>query len=101
MKTQRSREGILMIDHRAGDGIGPRGSPLAAGRLFEAPPYCCSHCQRVVVINPDRIRERGYCPKCDRRVCDECEAARAASGGVCRPFAQIADEALERAVKLF
>lgn len=100
MRNQRAREGLLIIDHRAGMGLGPAGAtPLAHGTLFEAPTYTCSHCQRVVVINPGRTRSRGYCPKCDNRVCDTCELARAQSGGECLPFAKIIDEALERALK--
>jgi hypothetical protein len=99
MKTQRTHEGWVMVDHRDSPGMGPRGSPLGAGSIFEAATYTCSHCQRVVVVNPMRTRERGYCAKCDARVCDECEGARVHSGGVCVPFERIADEALERAVK--
>lgn len=100
MKSQRRREGYLLIDHRAGMGMGAPGeTPLAHGTLFEAPTYTCSHCQRIVIVNPDRVRERGYCPKCDHRVCDQCEAARVAAGGECRPFAKIANEYLERAAR--
>ena len=94
--TQRQREGYLLIDHRAGEGV---GEALAGGKVSEWPTYTCSHCQRIVVINPDRKRDRGYCPKCDHLVCDHCEGARVQSGGACRPFEQIADEALERAIK--
>lgn len=88
-----------MIDHRAGMGMGDRAHPLGHGRLFEAATYTCSHCQRIVVLNPERIRARAYCPKCDAPVCDWCEAARVASGGECRPFAKIADEFLEKAAR--
>lgn len=99
MKSKRSHEGYLLIDHRAGEGMGPRGTPLGAGSLFEAPIVTCSHCQRGVVINPDRTRAREYCPKCDHYICDECGLARKLNGGECRTFNQIADEALEAAVR--
>lgn len=102
MNSQRSREGYLLVDHRAGPGLGrPGETPLAHGTLFEAPTYTCSHCQRVVVVNPNRTRERGYCRKCDRLVCDACEAGRAASGGACHAMGMvfdIAQEAAERGV---
>lgn len=95
MRSHTRREGLLMIDHRAGMGMGPVGH----GTLLEMPTYTCSHCQRIVVLNPGRTRARAYCPKCDHRICDQCEAARVAAGGACRPFAQIADEHLEQAVR--
>lgn len=89
---KRSHEGYLMIDHRA---TRVPGAPV----FFESATITCSHCQRVVVLNPDRSRSRGYCPKCDHYICDECEAARVASGGACRPFEQIIEETQEAAVR--
>lgn len=97
--SRRRHEGYLMIDHRPGMGLGAPGeTPLAHGRIFEAPTYTCSHCQRIVVINPLRTRERGYCPKCDHHVCDECELVRVEAGGACRSFEQLADQVLEAVV---
>ena len=93
MKTKRSHEGYLVIDHRACPGLAP------GPRLFESATITCSHCHRVVVLNPDRSRERGYCPKCDHYVCDECELARVASGGHCRPMNQIIEEIQNKAEK--
>lgn len=92
-----------MIDHRAGDGIstdlarsvGNGTIPVRGGGIFESATITCSHCQRGVVLNPDRSRARGYCPKCDHYICDSCEAARVASGGACRTFKQIADDHVE------
>lgn len=83
-----------MIDHRACEGVGAKGTPLGPGTLFEAPIYTCGHCQRGVVVNPLRTRDRAYCPKCDHVICDLCEGARIASGGECRSFDRIADEIL-------
>lgn len=102
--SQRRREGYLLIDHRAGCGLDgvtlPAGAiPVKAGATFESATVTCSHCQNVVVLNPDRSRSRGYCPKCDHFVCDGCEAARVASGGFCKPFNQLADEVQERALR--
>ena len=55
------RESFLIVDDR-----------LSGGGLFEAATTTCSHCQRIVVLNPDRTRERGYCRKCVHYICDEC-----------------------------
>lgn len=101
MKTKRSQEGYLLIDHRAGGGLGPNdpGIPVPAHATFESATLTCSHCQRVVVLRPDRTRSRGYCPKCDHYICDSCEAARVANGGLCRTFNQIIEEAQEAAVR--
>jgi hypothetical protein len=62
MQTKRSIEGELMIDERA-----------CGGKLLESATVTCSHCQRVVVLNPDRSRPRGYCSKCDHYICDLCD----------------------------
>lgn len=91
--SKRSLEGYLLIDHRAAEGGIDGAVPVRAGALFESATITCSHCQRQVVLNPGRTRERGYCPKCDHYVCDTCEAVRVTSGGVCKTFKQIMDEA--------
>lgn len=104
MHTKRRHEGYLLIDHRAGDGIDAQLArrlhtlPVPGGTMFEAPTFTCSHCQVVVILNPDRTRARGYCPKCDHHVCDACETARVLTGE-CRPFKKILDEAQEFALR--
>lgn len=71
-----------------------------AGRgVFECATYTCSHCHRVVKIEPLRTRERAYCPKCDHKLCDNCGAIRAATGGECKTVAQFMDELQERAAR--
>ncbi len=81
-----------MVDHRASPGLG-----TLIG-LFEAPTYTCSHCQRVVILNPSRTRERGYCPKCDHYVCDACNLDRVTTG-VCKTFKEFVAEVQEAAIK--
>ena len=82
--------GYLEIDQRAA------GMPV--GRLnlvhFEADTYTCSHCQAVVVMNPERKRERYKCRGCNHHICDNCAAIRQA-GGPCKTMSQIVDEYLE------
>lgn len=81
--SKRSLEGELVIDHRVSPGLTPAdldgfGSPaVPGGTLYESPLITCGHCRATVILNPDRSRDRGYCPKCDHYVCDECEAIRA------------------------
>ena len=90
--SKRSHEGYLIVDHRAGLGNKPGG-------VVESATITCSHCCAVVVLNPDRSRARGFCPKCDHYVCDTCEAIRVAKGGECVPFAKIMDDVCEAAVR--
>lgn len=86
--------GHIEIDHRAVDAPLPPGVP----RYFEAHTYTCTHCQRVVVMNPARTRERYKCSGCNHHVCDDCAALRH-QGAACRTFAQVVDEARERAAR--
>lgn len=104
--SKRDREGYLLIDHRDSPGFTDAESiaagrglmPVGRGSRLEAPTMSCSHCQRIVVMNPDRVRARAYCPKCDHYVCDWCEAERVRTG-VCKPFKQVIDEFINAAAK--
>jgi len=84
--------GYLEIDQRNVEAPLPPGTR----RHFEAETYTCSHCQYVVVMNPDRVRERYKCKGCNHHVCDDCAAERVA-GKPCKTFWQQADEAMEQA----
>jgi len=105
MKSKRSHEGYLLIDHRAGDGMNSIPSagldqlpPVPGGSMLERSIITCSHCQAGVIVNPLRMRDRGWCPNCDHYICDSCEAVRVKTG-VCRTFKQVIDEALNLAAK--
>lgn len=84
MKSLKSAEGYLSIDHRFSPGVPPEVAMktgfdpkfLGEGRFLESATITCAHCLGVVVKNPMRIRERGYCQKCDRYLCDGCDAKR-------------------------
>ena|SRR6267378_3453307 len=100
--SKRSQEGYYMLNHKDSPGltesqvasISP-DLPLTAGRgCFEAPTYTCSHCQTVVILNPLRTRERGYCTKCDHYVCDTCNLVRLQTG-ICKTFNEIIEEVQE------
>ena len=78
--SQSKKEGYLLIDNRCA-GLG----------MSESATYTCSHCHSIIVKHAERVRERGYCRKCNSYLCDACEAARAITGQ-CRTFNQIIDE---------
>lgn len=98
-KSLRDQEGYFMLDHRAAASVPDSlvkaaGLPAGAGiGLFEAPTFTCRHCQRVVVMNPNRTRERHYCRGCDHLICDNCAAVKAATQE-CRTFDQLVDKLL-------
>lgn len=64
MSSLRRHEGWSWIDH----GIGPDLNRLG---ISELPHFTCPHCNRIVMMNPQRTRPRGYCPKCDHWTCDQ------------------------------
>ena len=83
--------GYLTIDHRNSPGLSPEdiahvpGAVLVgAGKHFETDIQMCTHCQRGVLLRPDRVRARGYCPKCDHYICDLCAGVFAVDR-VCMP----------------
>jgi hypothetical protein len=98
-KSLRDLEGYYMTDHRAAipvpeDILRQSGLPTSAGKgLFEAATFTCKHCQRVVVMNPNRTREREYCRGCNHYICDNCAAVKAVTKQ-CKTFDQVLDEAL-------
>lgn len=98
MRSKRSREGELMIDHRASPGLTAEqvngfGPVVGKGQFYESATYICRHCQFEVVINPKRDRERGWCPKCDSYLCDECEYLRSVTFE-CRDVERRADHVI-------
>jgi len=98
--------GYLVVDHRDSPGISPAdvahvpgAIPVPGGELLERDAIVCAHCQKIVVLEPGRVRARAHCPKCDAYICDACEAARVAAGGACVPFKAVLDHAAEIAEK--
>lgn len=90
----------MYIDNRNSAGVPDdvmvaMGFPVGAGKsLYESATYTCNHCNAVVVIEPKRTRERGYCRKCSSRICDACETLRAQTFE-CKTMDEIVDETLE------
>ena len=93
MRTKRSHEGYMMLDHRASPGVvgSDHFLPVGEGQQFEAPTYTCSHCGTIVIVNPDRTRAREWCSGCDHYICDRCGGVKKATG-VCKTLAQTFDE---------
>lgn len=85
-----SYEGYVCIDHTDSPGFDGKTAELGhrlsihkytgRGQKFQAATNTCSHCDRVVIRNPDRIRARGHCTNCDRFVCDPCAVAHTIDG---------------------
>jgi hypothetical protein len=93
-KSLKRFEGYFLLDHREspGNALAPEGT------IFESEIVICSHCHRGVVLRKDRTRPRGYCPGCDRYVCDLCEGARATTGctNLERVFAELAEKEIKQ-----
>jgi hypothetical protein len=106
MFSKREAEGYLEIDHRDSPGFTPAeaiaahlpGLPLGAGTIYKTPTKNCPHCQRIIILNPDRTRARYSCQKCDSYICDNCAAVMHVTG-ICVPYAQLLDEHLEKVIK--
>jgi len=78
----RPSEGHLLIDHRASPGITSEDliavglDPTMAvpeGKILETVTKTCAHCNDVVIQNPNRVRPRGHCRKCNQYICDKPE----------------------------
>jgi len=96
----KKAEGELFIDHRASPGMPPaqarqlgyEPSQVGEGSLFEAATIQCQHCNRMVVRNPLRERERAYCMQCaGAYICDLCDDERRKPDYVHLPFRKVVD----------
>jgi len=66
----------------------------SGGKLVEVSTKTCAHCQRQVIMNPNRVRDRKWCFKCDKYICDD-----PACSIECVPIDKIFEDALEARVK--
>ena len=78
------REGYLLIDNRC--------APPEPGipRYLEAATSRCGHCERQIIRNPARMRERASCSRCDTYICDDCAIVARSAG--CKPFSAVIEE---------
>ena len=104
--SKRSYEGYLLIDHTASPGTGGlaadqvvrhREVPVVPeGTKLEASIVTCAHCQRGVILNPQRGHSREWCSGCDHYICDNCGLIRKIDG-MCRSMRQLLDRLQEKA----
>jgi hypothetical protein len=102
MRSLRSLEGEMLIDHRCSMGVPEeimvaQGLPADAGKketVWESATVTCNHCETQVILNPDRSRARGFCMHCQHYLCDECEAEKFL-GKACYPFKAKCSDYLE------
>lgn len=109
MGSLRRHEGYLLIDHSNSPGVPDdllRASGLpgmiegqGAPVKFEAPTITCSHCEQVLVVNPNRTRARGYCTGCDHYICDVCTYAREVRREACAHIARLTEAIQEAGLK--
>src|SRR4051812_38085149 len=103
MKSLRSLEGYVMIDHRDSPGVSDAmavavGLAPGAGRgFFESATVTCRHCQTVIMLRPDRSRERHFCRGCSRYMCDRC-ASQYALDFTCRDIERQLAQRLEQII---
>lgn len=104
----RTREGYLMVDHRASPGLsedfarraGYDPALVREGKVLEADILQCRHCPRPEMKkNPFRTRERGHCFKCNSYVCDFCALEMTKSDYIHRPFVKLIDDTMESAYR--
>jgi hypothetical protein len=103
MKRLRDQEGELLVDHRNSPGVPAEllvqfDLPLELSKhskVAEFPTFTCKHCQTVVIMNPERTRQRNFCKGCNHLICDPCAAIKHRTG-VCKTFDQIADELMNQ-----
>lgn len=88
MRTKRSREAYLEIDHRESPGLtreimranGLTGPVVGKGEHFKSAMVVCCGCQRDVILNPNRSRDREWCYACDSYMCDDCALVKKLTG---------------------
>ena len=106
MQSKRRHEGYVIIDNRASPGVtkefvassAKRALPVGEGKVLEASTITCAHCQRGVILNPQRSHDREWCSKCDHYLCDNCGLVRKIDGA-CRNMKQLLDQLQEKAFK--
>lgn len=103
-RSKRSLEGEIFIDHSSSPGltleqVGHFDAPaVPKGEIYESAIVICGHCQAVIVLNPQRTRDRGWCAKGDHYMCDDCTEVMHRTLE-CRSFERLKDTVLELADK--
>ncbi len=61
------------------------------GKMQVIPTYTCGHCSDVVLMRPDRKRDRTACAKCSRYICEKKPLCRTQ----CTPLHELAKDHFE------
>lgn len=83
MESLKRHEGYMYIDNSNNEGVDDAvmialGYTAGSGKgVYESATYTCSHCHSIVILEPKRTRERGFCRGCGQRICDACNIIRA------------------------
>lgn len=81
MSSINRNDGYLLLDHSNAMPVPEAqlvaaGLPETAGRgVFECATLYCPHCGSHSLKNPERVRPREYCKRCNHYVCDHCHSA--------------------------
>lgn len=92
-------EGYISVDHRASPGL-PDNPLLGEGTLFEAATMHCAHCGTVVIMNPNRTRDREWCTQCDKYICDNCGVSRKDTGYIHKSYQNFIEEEYKKGLIL-
>lgn len=93
MRSRPLREGYLLVDHRNSPGVPEKG--IEAGSIHEHQTLTCGHCQSLVVLNPERTRDRSWCYNCNEYICDGCSYKAHEHNEPCSSFAKRIDNQAE------
>lgn len=63
------------------------------GKMTSLPAYTCGHCSNVIVLRPERQRERKRCLSCMRLICEMSEIC----SSHCTPLYELAKDHFEGA----
>lgn len=66
---------------------------MEGGKTKVFPTYCCGHCSNVVVLNPNRTRDRKTCYGCGKWLCEQNQLCQAQ----CTPIHSMAKDHFENA----
>lgn len=103
MKTKKSHEGVMLIDHRFSPGLpepvhipGLPTITAPGGQVIEAAILACRHCSTELIKTGSGLSQcfyGGYCPGCDHYICERCEGLRLIHG--CMTIEKVIDTILE------
>lgn len=107
MRTKRSDEAYVLIDHRNSPGItrefvqaNKLDTPVVgAGQVFESAIIVCHACGGDIILNPNRTREREWCMEHDAYLCDRCALTRKLTGS-CVPLRKRLDNLFRKLTRL-